>query len=496
MQFYRSGRMDAEVDPLLNHYYADVLKDPVFLEALHWYDVANVVMLVEHGTIPRDAGKAILEVLERERASGVPESRRDLEATVHSGELVARGQLGEEVSGWMHVGRSSPSIRVVASRISVRERVIDLAGTLNVLRAVMAELAERHADAVMPGSSYLQPIEITTFGHYCLSWIDTFGRDVERFEGLFGRTNLGSGGTEAAYGTAYDLDLDRLNDLLGFPCQATNTRDAIRQYDYLAEAFAAVAIMMNSLGRLAADLIVWNSSEYRYVEAPEKYVYTSSVAPQMRIPWMQEVVNGLSGVAAGRLAGALAVSKTMSDQLEPATLMPVELWDTMQESGRALRVMTELMDGLVVHRETMAESARQSWAQMSTVMVYLVTECGVSYRSAHQVVARACKRLADAGEPPSSLTSEVLEQSAEAYLGRRIEVSPTELEACLDPEHCVSLRTSPGGTAPVEVRRAAGEAKDAIRQDTIRWTRRAQHIEEARARTWERAQAITSAPVQ
>ena len=152
MSFFWQGRLGEKPSDLLKHYYAETMREPLFLEALHQWDKAQVVVLGEQGISPPEATKALLHAVSEMEKEGVVEARKELWNVIHGGEEYMRKHCDEQKSGWLHVGRSSPSIRVVASRIAFRALQLQIMASALDLRAKMIDVAEEHVETLMPGS--------------------------------------------------------------------------------------------------------------------------------------------------------------------------------------------------------------------------------------------------------------------------------------------------------------------------------------------------------
>lgn len=242
-------------------------------------------------------------------------------------------------------------------------------------------------------------------------------------------------------------------------------RDSIRNYDYMIETYMALALMHNTLGRVAMDFLIWHSSEFDFIELPGRLSITSSISPQMRIPYVLEFVHGTSGLITGRLMETLAVTKTASDQLEMATMLPAEFWKCADESRRAMDAMVEALGAMKVNKERMAQCANDYWSQASTVVGYLVKEHGMSYRTGHQILALMMQTVADRNIPPSEVTAKVLEDAVETYTGRRIGVKQEVLDQLFDAMYCVRQRKYRAGAAPERVREHVAAARERLAQD-------------------------------
>lgn len=482
MSFFWQGRLGEKPSDLLKHYYAETMREPLFLEALHQWDKAQVVVLGEQGIAPSEATRALLHAISEMEKEGVVEARKALWNVIHGGEEYMRKHCDEQKSGWLHVGRSSPSIRVVASRIAFRALQLQIMASALDLRAKIIDVAEEHVETLMPGYSYIQHIEPGTFGFYLMSFVEPLERDYQRFISAYGNTNISAVGTGAAYGIEFPLDLERFDELLGFEAAPWNARDSIRNYDYMIETYMALALMQSTLGRVAMDFLIWHSSEFDFIRIPGRLSITSSISPQMRIPYVLEFVHGTSGLLAGRLMEALAITKTASDQLEMATMLPAEFWKCADESRRAMDSMVDALGAMKVNKVRMAQCANDYWSQASTVVGYLVKEHSMSYRTGHQVLALMMQTVADSNIPPSKVTPDVLESAVEKYTGHRIGVTQETLDRLFDAMHCVRERKYRSGAAPERVTEHIAAARKRMADDRQFVVKKAAAIEAARNR--------------
>ena len=84
------------------------------LAALHAFDKAHAVMLMEEKLLGREAGVAILRALREMEREGVEAVRARVGGGLHSGEQYLIRRLGEDIGGRLHVGRSSGDLSSVA----------------------------------------------------------------------------------------------------------------------------------------------------------------------------------------------------------------------------------------------------------------------------------------------------------------------------------------------------------------------------------------------
>ena len=476
MSFIWQARFEEKPSDLLKHYYADALRQPVFLEAMHAWDKAQVVVLAEQKLAPRDALECLVDSLATMEAQGVVAARAQEWNVIHGGEEYLRHACDEDKSGWLHLGRSSASIRSVASRIAFRGLLLQIMDSITQLRASLIETAQRHLDTVMPGYSYIQQTEPCTLGFYLMSFVPPLERDFQRALNAYRNTNVSSVGTGGGLGIEFDIDLARLDELLGFDRAPLNARDAVRNYDYLIDAYMVLAVLHNSLGRLAMDLLIWHSAEFGAIELPDRLCITSSIAPQKKIPYVLEFVHGTSGLITGRLVEALAINKTASDQLEAATMLPAEFWHCAQESRYAISALCESLTDMRANEARMLELANDHWAQASAVIGFLVKEKGMSYRTGHQILCILMKRVMQTRAKPSEVSVEWLEEAAVEYTGKRIGVTQAALNRVLDATNCVREKKYRAGTAPERVSLHIEAARAALTTDKSTSTTLAEHV--------------------
>jgi argininosuccinate lyase len=467
MSFFWAGRFSEKPSDILKHYYADEMRLPHFMEALHWWDKAQIVVLAEQKLAPDDAIRNLVKALDAMEQEGVVKAREGQWNVIHGGEEYMRKHCDEGNAGWLHLGRSSPSLRVVASRIAFRNLLVQIMANVNDLRDSLMNLAEQHLETVMPGYSYLQHIKPTTLGFYLMSWIEPLERDYRRFESCYRNTNISSVGTAEAFGIEFPIDLERLDELLGFDAAPWNARDSIRNYDYMIETYMALALMHNSIGRIAMDFLVWHTVEFGFIQAPDRLSITSSTSPQMHIPYVLEFVHGTSGLTAGRLMEALAITKTASDQLEMSTLLNSEFVKCAEESRYAIAAMCDLLGGMKVFKERMAQVANDYSSQVGAFIEYAIREKGMAYRTAHQVLAKLMQRVAATHTRPADIPVEWVEQAAIEYTGKGIGITQATLTEIFDAMYSVRQRKYRGGTAPERVVEHIAHARARLAEDRV-----------------------------
>src|SRR4051812_41204590 len=161
-------RLSEEMLPQLKQLYGAHTHE--MLPAVHAFDKAHTVMLVEEDLLDATAGAAVLRGLRQMEGEGVVKMREQVGGGLHSGEHYLIRLLGEEIGGQFHLARSSGDLSSVAINVLQRERLLALMRGVNRLRRVLIGLAENHTGTILPGYSFGQHAQPMTLGHLWLSW--------------------------------------------------------------------------------------------------------------------------------------------------------------------------------------------------------------------------------------------------------------------------------------------------------------------------------------
>jgi argininosuccinate lyase len=355
----------------------------------------------------------------------------------------------------LHTARSRNDQVATDLRLWVRDAIDGLLASIRALRAALIDLAEKHAETIMPGYTHLQVAQPVTFGHHLLAYEAMLGRDAERFLDCRHRVNRLPLGSAALAGTSYPIDRQRVASELGFEGLCPNSLDAVSDRDFAIEFVAAAALTMVHLSRFAEELVLWSNPRFRFVTIADRFSTGSSIMPQKKNPDVAELVRGKSARVAGHVTALLmlmkgqplAYNKDNQEDKEP-------VFDTVDTLADVLAIMTELVaTGLAAHPERMRAAAGEGFATATDFADYLVRK-GAPFRDAHEAVARAVRHAEAKGCDLSALALDEL---------KRFSPLVTEdVYPWLTLEGSVASRDHPGGTAPRRVREAAAAARAAL----------------------------------
>jgi argininosuccinate lyase len=346
----------------------------------------------------------------------------------------------------LHTGRSRNDQVAVDIRLYVRDEIDGILQEITRLQQGLLGIAEQEADTIMPGFTHLQTAQPVTFGHHLLAWFEMLSRDYERYVDTRKRVNISPLGSAALAGTTYPINRQITSDLLGFDRPSENSLDAVSDRDFAIEFCAASSILAMHLTRMSEELVLWASSQFDFVNLPDRFCTGSSIMPQKKNPDVPELVRGKSGRVYGHLMSLLTLMKSQPLAYNKDNQEDKEpLFDTIDTINGCLRAYADMVPALEAKRENMREAALRGFSTATDLADYL-TRNGMPFRDAHEVVG---KSVAYGIEQSKDLAEMSLEE---------LQVFSSDIKAdvfdVLTLEGSVAARDHIGGTAPNQVRAA------------------------------------------
>ncbi len=460
----RGGRLRGAAAPELVEaaYAREAAHGPALATALSTADLAHALVLAESGAIEEpDASRLLAGLLELDSVPGedFPWDPELGDAFV-AREAELRRRVGASAAGWLSAGRPRREAFRVAVRLVARDGAADLALASLDLADAAIDQAEATAADLAADYTYLQPAQPSTVGHLLLAYAYPALRDAERLDRLDGWLGASPAGAGGSAGSRWPLDRERLAGLLGFPRVARHVRDAMWQADGYAELAGAVAIAATHQSQLAQDLEILASNEFAFVELADEHSRASALMPQKRNPYALAAIRTQAGVATGDAAAIQVALHTGSARTDHFHLLNGSIPRLLPEASSITRLSAAVVRGLRVDVERWGEAARRGGTAAADVADLVARTTELDYRTAHTVVGRAVRDLADAGRELGSLRAEELAAAARESVSREIDVDPDQLADALDPAACVLERHQSGSTRPGEVAAMVAECRE------------------------------------
>ncbi len=441
-----SALFSEPMSELVKRYTASVFFDQRLWRADIAGSLAHAEMLCHQGIISAEDRASIergMAQITADIGAGRFEWKLDLE-DVHLNIEARLTQLVGDAGKRLHTGRSRNDQVATDVRLWLRSEIDTLLPLLKAMQAALVDVAGKNIDTILPGYTHMQVAQPVSFAHHLLAYVEMFARDADRLHDVRKRVNQLPLGAAALAGTSYPLDRERVARTLGFDGVCQNSLDAVSDRDFALEFTAFASITMVHISRLAEELVLWMSQNFGFIDLADRYCTGSSIMPQKRNPDVAELARGKSGRVVGHLMGLitlmkgqpLAYNKDNQEDKEP-------LFDTVDTARDTLRIMAEMVAGIIVKPEAMERAALKGYATATDLADYLVKK-GLPFRDAHEAVAHAVKHAIGQGVDLSALPLATLQ-------GFHASITDDVFEV-LTLRGSLNARNVLGGTAPDQVR--------------------------------------------
>lgn len=415
--------------------------------------IAHATMLAKVGVLTDDERDQIiagLEVIRAEVIAGKFNWSVSLEDVHMNIEAVLTQRIG--ITGKkLHTGRSRNDQVATDIRLYLRDEIDAVAKELTRLQQGLLIVAEREADTIMPGFTHLQTAQPVTFGHHLLAWFEMLQRDYSRLLDCRKRMNQLPLGAAALAGTTYPIDRAYTAQLLGFDAPTENSLDSVSDRDFAIEFSSFASILMMHLSRFSEELVLWTSSQFSFIDLPDRFCTGSSIMPQKKNPDVPELVRGKTGRVYGHLMALLTLMKSQPLAYNKDNQEDKEpLFDAIDTVKDCLRAFADMVPAIQPRKDKMYEAAKRGFSTATDLADYLVRR-GVPFRDAHEIVGKSVGYGVQTGKDLSEMSLQELQQFST--------VIEQDVFTVLTLEGSVAARNHIGGTAPVQVRAAVERAK-------------------------------------
>jgi len=429
------GRFSEPTDAFVERFTASIGFD----YRLYHHDIngsiAHATMLAKVGVLTEAERDQIITGLEEIRAEIVAGkftwsvSLEDVHMNIEALLTQRIGITGKK----LHTGRSRNDQVATDIRLYMRDEIDAIAKELTRLQQGMLQLAEANTDTIMPGFTHLQTAQPVTFGHHILAWFEMLQRDYTRLLDCRKRMNYLPLGAAALAGTTYPIDRAYTAQLLGFEGPTENSLDSVSDRDFAIEFCAFASILLTHMSRMSEELVLWTSSQFKFIDLPDRFCTGSSIMPALLTLMKSQ---------------PLAYNKDNQEDKEP-------VFDAIDTVKDCLRAFADMVPAILPRKAEMYEAAKRGFSTATDLADYLVRK-GVPFRDAHEIVGKSVAYGVQTGKDLSEMSLEELQQFSSVIEARVFEV--------LTLEGSVAARNHIGGTAPLQVKAAVQRAQAKLTQ--------------------------------
>lgn len=447
------GRFSKATDKTVEAFTESISYDYRLIEHDIRGSIAHAKMLGKCGIISGDDSEKIVDglkaILEDYRAGKVEfdPAAEDIHMNV---EKMLFSKIGEP-AGRLHTARSRNDQISTDIRLFLKSEIIHTTGLIESLQAAIIDQAEANAEVILPGYTHLQHAQPVLLGHHLMAYFWMLERDKGRMLDCLQRLDICPLGSGALAGTTFPIDRQFTADELGFAAVSDNSLDSTADRDFIAEFLAAASILMVHLSRWAEEIVIWNTSEFKFIYLDDAVTTGSSIMPQKKNPDVAELVRGKSARVIGDLMTLLTLQKglplaynrDLQEDKEP-------LFDAVDTAQMSLDVFALMLSTARFNNQRMHSSAGESYSTATDLADHLV-RAGVPFRTAHEQVGSLVAYCENNNMELFDLSTDEIKRFAPQ--------AADSVASELTVEASVAARKATGGTALSEVRRQIEKAK-------------------------------------
>jgi argininosuccinate lyase len=363
-------------------------------------DQAHLVMLAGRRLIPVTAAARLLRCIGELVASDFRQLRSSPAPRglylMYESYLIDR--LGPDIGGVLHSGRSRNDLKATITWLRLREWLGEFAEQAVRFEAVLLSRARAYARVVMPVYTHFQAAMPVSYGYYLLGIAIAADREIDCLE------TAGAGlctcplGASAVAGTDLPIDPARTAALLGFTATTQHALDAVASRDVPLRLLASAAGLAIVASRLAADLQLWSTTEFGFVDFPDRLVGGSSAMPQKRNAFLLEHIKAKSGHAAGAWAAAaiMMTATPFTNSIEVGTEAMAAIWPGLHAARQSALLSQVVVSGARPNPARMRQRAEDGFTGATSLANRLVL-AGQPFRVAHHMVGDAVRKAVAAG---------------------------------------------------------------------------------------------------
>ncbi len=447
------GRFTEATDAFVERFTASVDFD----QRLYHHDIngsiAHATMLASVGVLSEEEKQAILKGLSDIRKD-ISEGKFNWSVSLEDVHMNIEAELTKRIGitgKKLHTGRSRNDQVATDIRLYLRDEIDSIAKELTRLQTGILTVAENNTDTIMPGFTHLQTAQPVTFGHHLLAWYEMLERDYQRLIDCRKRVNQSPLGAAALAGTTYPINRELTAELLGFDAPTRNSLDSVSDRDFAIEFNAFAALVMTHLSRASEELVLWTSTQFNFINLPDRFCTGSSIMPQKKNPDVPELVRGKTGRVNGHLINLLTLMKSQPLAYNKDNQEDKEpLFDTIDTIKDCLRAFADMIPAITPNKESMYEAAKRGFSTATDLADYLVRK-GIPFRDSHEVVGKSVAYGIEQNKDLSEMSLEELKQFSN--------IIEEDVFDVLTLEGSVAARDHIGGTAPNQVHNAAAVAR-------------------------------------
>ena len=232
----------------------------------------------------------------------------DVHTAVENDLTKTLGKVGKK----LHTARSRNDQVILDLRLYMRDKLILLADAACRVAAILLDFAEKHKEVPIVGRTHFQRAMPSSVGLWAGAFAESLADDIGLIRAAYAIADQCPLGSAASYGVKLEIDRRMVSESLGFArvqnnvLYVNNSRGKVE-----AVILSALAQIMNDLGKLSSDVILWSMPEFGYFTLPAEFCPGSSLMPQKRNPGPFELIRARAATVTANLVQVLEITRPL-----------------------------------------------------------------------------------------------------------------------------------------------------------------------------------------
>ena len=297
-----------------------------------------------------------------------------------------------EVGGRVHLGRSRNDQVLTALRLYYLDAIDEIIQSTEKLCQEIRALDDRQGSIKLPGTTHMQHAMPSSVSLWCGAYIEAFEDDIEGMIQAKRRSNKNPLGSAAGYGTpGLPINRNITTKKLGFEVtQEPVTAPQLSRGKAESHLLFELSLLMQDLGRLSSDLLLYYTQEYRYIDLPVEVTTGSSIMPQKRNPDVLELIRASSATVLSCLNESMMVmAKLPSGFQRDLQKIKAPLFKAIDNSVESVDIMSYVISTM----KFLPQNINLGEDLFAAEEAYrLVLSEGISFRKAYQQISKKYKK--------------------------------------------------------------------------------------------------------
>ncbi len=297
-----------------------------------------------------------------------------------------------EVGGRIHLGRSRNDQVLTALRLYYLDAIDEIIQSTEKLCREIRALDGRQGSVKIPGTTHMQHAMPSSVSLWCGAYLEAFKDDIEGMIQAKRRSNKNPLGSAAGYGTpGLPINRNITTKKLGFEVtQEPVTAPQLSRGKAESHLLFELSLLMQDLGRLSSDLLLYYTQEYRYIDLPTEVTTGSSIMPQKRNPDVLELIRASSATVLSCLNESMMVTaKLPSGFQRDLQKIKAPLFKAIDNTVESVDIMSYVISTM----KFLPQNIDLGEDLFAAEKAYkLVLSKGISFRKAYQKISKKYKK--------------------------------------------------------------------------------------------------------